>query len=121
MKILPLQIDSAVTALLDYGLIAILLVIVGYFAWHLYRIQEENSKEWKSEAKESSKIVLELTNKQNNINEKQLDLQTQGNMQSKEFYDALNNKMDLLPEKIMKEMQYQKLVQAQQTNNTTSA
>lgn len=118
---IPLQIDGALTALLDYGLIGILLVIVGYFAWHLYRIQEENSKEWKSEAKESSKAVYELTSKQNNINEKQLELQTQGNVQSKEFYDALNNKMDLLPEKILKEMQYQKLVQAQQPNNTTPA
>jgi len=118
--LIPLQLESAISSFLNYGIVGALLIVVGFFAWHLYKIQEENSREWKFEAKASNKQFVELASKQNDIAEKQLELQKQGNIQTKEYYDSMDSKMDTLPAKIMKEIQYQKLVEAQ-NNNTTSA
>ncbi len=116
----PLQMQEVGNALLDYGIIGIALLIVGYFAWHLYKIQERNSEEWKKDAKESHKAFQELSSKQNMIAEKQIEIQEKQMIQTKDFYDSLNEKVEDLPGRMIKEMNYQKLLAQQSSNNTPS-
>lgn len=117
----PLQIDVAGTKLLDYGVLGIVLFIVGYFAYKLFMQQQEYTKEWKVEAKEAHHAFIELSAKQNSIAEKQIDIQREQSLQTKEFYDNIIKRVDELPARTLKEINYSRLQQTQNHPNTTPA
>lgn len=117
----PLQIDLAGTKLLDYGVLGLVLFFVGYFAYKLYMQQQEYTKEWKSEAKEARMEVFELTSKQNSISEAQVEIQKAQALQTKEFYDNMIRKIDEVPRRTVKEIDYSRLQHQQNTPNTTPA
>jgi len=99
-------IDQAGSALIDYGLLGIILIGVAYFAWSLHRTQQKYADEWRKEASESSKAVIELSGRQIGIQEKQSEIQEKQNLQTKEFYDSLGKQVDELPSKIRREIEY---------------
>lgn len=118
---LPLQVDLAGAKLLDYGVLGIVLFFVGYFAYKLYMQQQEYTKEWKTEAKEARLEVFELTSKQNSISEAQLEIQKSQAVQTKEFYDNIIKRVDDIPGRTVKEINYNRLQEKQNSPNTTPA
>ena len=102
----PLQIEKISNVLLDYGVLGVILIAVAYFAWHLYKTQQTYADEWRKEAKEMTTAVVDISKEQNKINQRQVDIQEKQTIQTKEFYDALNIKMDEMPEKLIKEWRY---------------
>ena len=118
---IPLQIDLAGTKLLDYGVLGLVLFGVCYFAWHLFKTQQKYTDEWRTEAKEMSKAVVSISNEQNKINHRQVEIQEKQTAQTKEFYDSLSQKVDGMPEKFIKEWRYSQLQDQQNNPHNTPA
>lgn len=102
--ILPLQITNAGNALVDYGVLGIVVVGIGYFAWHLFKTQQRYAEGWREEAKEMSKAFIELSAKQNSIAEKQADIQERQLVQTKDYYDTMIKRVDDMEERVIKEI-----------------
>lgn len=114
---IPLQIEAAGTKLLDYGVIGIALVFVGFFAWYLFKKQEKNADEWRDQSKKMSESFITLVTKQNETNQRLIDIREKDHSENKEFHEDISKKVDELPEKFIKEFEYRQLRQ-QNINNT---
>lgn len=104
---IPLSSDivySSTSRLLEYGLLGVFLVLLGVFAWHLYRKIDENSNEWKDMAKSMNKNYTDIVLQQNEQNKKLIAIQRESSIQNKQFHDSMKNKMDRMPTHIVREI-----------------
>lgn len=104
MILLPLQIENVGNSLLDYGVLGIVVVGIGYFAWHLFKTQQKYAEGWREEAKDMSKAFIELSAKQNSIAEKQADIQERQLVQTKDYYDTVMKRMEDMEDKVIREI-----------------
>ena len=117
----PLQIEKAGNVLLDYGLLGALVLALVYLAWHQYSKDQRLSDEYRKDAKQSNEKLMELSFRQTSLQEKQTELQEKQANQTKEFYDSIGKKIDEIPDRVMKEMDYKKLQEAQNRPHNTPA
>lgn len=105
-----LQVDTVIaSSLAEYGIVGVVLLAVGYYAWNLTATQKKYAEEWRQEASTSSKAVIELSTRQIAIQEKQSELQQTQNAQTKEYYDNMNRRMDEMPAKVAEKIKLDKL------------
>jgi len=118
--LLPLQIDQAATKLLDYGILGLALIFVGFFAWYLFKQQQRYAEGWREQSAKLADSFVDLTSKQNQTNQRLIDIREKDVMQAKEYHEDIRKSVDNIPEKIIKELNYQRL-QISQNPNVTPA
>jgi hypothetical protein len=104
MKLYFLNLTNAGSALIDYGVLGIVVLAVGYFAWHLFKTQQKYAEGWREEAKEMSKAFIELSAKQNAIADRQADIQERQVSQTKEYYDSVSKKISDMETRVIEEI-----------------
>ena len=110
MKFPFLQIDATfANSLAEYGILGLVLLAVGYYAWNLTTAQRRYAEEWREEASVSGKAIIELSTRQIAIQEKQAELQQQQTQQTKEYYDSMNRRMDEMPGKVAEKLKLDRL------------
>ena len=118
--LIPLQIQQATTKLLDYGILGLALVFVGFFAWYLFKQQQRYAEGWREQSAKLSDSFVSISQKQNETNQRLIDIREKDVMQSKDYHEDIRRSVDAIPEKIIKELNYQKF-QISQNPNLTSA
>ncbi len=116
-----MQIGEAGTRLLDYGVLGIALIFVGFFCWYLINAREKDAKEWKEQGKEMSKNFVQLVTKQNETNQRLIDIREKDSNENREFHEDISRKVDDLPNRLLKEMEYRTLQKSQSNAHTTPA
>jgi hypothetical protein len=114
--IIPLQVEAAGTKLLDYGIIGIALVFVGFFAWYLFKKVEKDGDLWRAESSKMNDNFITLVTEQNKTNQRLIDIREKDVAQNKDFHDSMKKSVEDLPAQTIRELKYHNL-QAQQTHN----
>ena len=120
LMIIFFQLENVFVRLLDYGVLGIVLIIVGYFAFKMYNKINEDQKIWREEAIKSRQDLIDLTVKQNELNTTLIQIrQNDVKDHNKHFYD-IRKKLENLPSDLRKELSVE-LLQAKCENkiNTT--
>jgi hypothetical protein len=104
MKLYFLNLTNAGNALIDYGVLGIVVLAVGYFAWHLFKTQQKYAEGWREEAKEMSKAFIQLSTKQAMIDEKQAEIQERQMNQQQHNHEETITKLDKMESKIIEEI-----------------
>ena len=117
----PIQIETALLDFKNYGLPGLIILALGFFAWKLYSQQVKYAEGWREEAKEMTQNFMNLSQKQNETNNRLIDIREQDVAQNKEFFKNISEKVSEIPEKTIKELEYQKLQRSQHVPNNTPA
>jgi hypothetical protein len=104
MKLYFLNLTNAGNVLLDYGVLGVVVLATGYFAWYLFKTQQKYAEGWREEAKEMSKAFIELSAKQNAIADRQADIQERQVSQTKEYYDSVSKKISDMETRVIEEI-----------------
>ena len=116
-----LQIENASNKLIDYGILGVVLIFVGFFAYKMYNKINEDQKIWRDEAIQSRKELINLSIKQNELNNKLIDIrQKDVDQNEKNFYD-IRKQLDNMPESLRKELKAEFPEIACNFTNKTSA
>lgn len=94
------QIQDAGLRLLDYGILGIMLVIVGFFAYKMWQKINEDQNIWRNEAIESRKDQTKLMEKQNELNQALLNIREKDVEQHKNQFHDLKKMVEKLPDEI---------------------
>ncbi len=116
--LLPLQLESATAKLLDYGILGLALVFVGFFAWYLFKQQQRYAEGWREQSSKLAENFVDLVSKQNQTNQRLIDIREKDVAQSEKHHEDVKKGIQDLPEKIIKELNYQRLQISQQPNTT---
>lgn len=98
---IPFQIvaDPAQT-FLEYGLLGALVLVLFIVVRHLYDQTKETSKTWKEMAIKNQDSFIELSSKQNDTNQRLIDIREKDILEAREFRRELNRRMDEMPLKV---------------------
>ena len=118
LLLFQLPIEGAANKLLDYGVIGIMIIFLAFIAFKFYQKIDENSKEWKQQAKDMAEKYTSLNIAQNENNKELIRIRNQDVTQNKEHQEKVERKLDELPEKILKEIQFAELQRKQKPNLT---
>lgn len=118
---IPLQIETALLDFKNYGLPGLIILALGFFAWKLYSQQVKYAEGWRMEAKEMTQNFMDLSSKQNETNNRLIDIREKDVAQNKEFYDDITKKVEAIPERTVRELDYRKLQRSQPSPNNTPA
>ncbi|RRO19686.1 hypothetical protein [Flavobacteriaceae bacterium 14752] len=98
------QIEQAGNKLLDYGILGVVLLFIGFFAWKMYQKINADQEVWRSEAIQSRKDLIELSVKQNELNSKLVDIREKDVEQNKDNHNNIKRHLERLPEEVAKEV-----------------
>jgi hypothetical protein len=98
------QIDKALSALLEYGILGALLIFVGFFAYKMYIKINEDQKIWRNEAIASRKDLTNLMVRQNELNSTLINIRQKDVDQNKENFHDIKQHLERLPEQVAKEI-----------------
>lgn len=98
------QLENASTRLLDYGVLGVVLLFIGYFAYKMYNKINEDQKIWREEAIKSRDDLIQLTIKQNELNSRLIEIRKQDVDDQRTNFYSLQKKLDNIPENVRKEL-----------------
>lgn len=104
MLLLLLQLENASNRLLDYGVLGVVLVFIGFFAYKMYMKINEDQKIWREEAIKSRDDLIDLTIKQNELNSKLIEIRERDVDDQRTNFYSIQKKIDNMPESIRKEL-----------------
>jgi len=113
-----LPLDGAANKFLDYGVIGAMVIFLSFIAYKFYQKIDENSKEWKHQARDMAEKYTDLNIAQNENNKELIRIRNQDVTQNKEHQEKVERKLEELPEKIMKEFHFAELQRKQRANTT---
>ena len=99
------QLDSATNKLVDFGIIGVVLIFVGFMAYKMWIKINSDQEIWRTEAIESRKELINLSLKQNELNTKLIDIRERDVDLNKDNFHAIKQRLDEIPEKVRKELQ----------------
>ena len=86
------QLDSATNKLVDFGIIGVVLIFVGFMAYKMWIKINEDQIIWRNEAIQSRQDLTGLMQKQNEINQDLISIRREDVNQNKEnFHDIKEN------------------------------
>lgn len=118
---LQMDTDAAGSIVLDYGVLGVALLALAYFAWHQYRRDQMHSDELKKDNKEMNEKFITLSTRQTNIQEKQAELWEKHSIQTQHFHESMQQKVDDIPLKVLKEIIYKQLEDAKNSGRNNPA
>ena len=98
------QLENESTRLLDYGVLGVVLLFIGYFAYKMYNKINEDQKIWREEAIKSRDDLIQLTIKQNELNSRLIEIRKQDVDDQRTNFYSLQKKLDNIPENVRKEL-----------------
>lgn len=101
--------EAATKPFLEYGVIGALCVLLLIAVRHLYLEYKKNSETWKQVALKSQDNFIEISKKQNETNQKLIEIRERDADQNKNFHVAIGKRLDEMPERIVKEFEYRKV------------
>lgn len=101
---LQIPIAEASNRLFEYGLSGVLVVVFGFIVWKLYMKLDAEAKTWQKMALDLNKSQVEILVKQNETNNRLLDVQKKANAQTLEFYKRMEKGIEEMPTKVAKEV-----------------
>ncbi len=114
--------DQAAAPLLEYGVIGALCLLLLIAVRYLFLEHEKNSKIWQELAINSQNNFLEISVKQNQTNDKLIEIRERDVDQAKNFHFEISKKIDEHTSRILKEVEYRKTKEIQYRNeNVTPA
>ena len=101
--------EQVTTPFLEYGVIGALCVLLLFAVRYLFKKSEENSAIWQDIAINSQKSFVAISLKQNETNQKLIEIRERDVDQAKHFHVEISKKMEDMPARILKEIEYRKL------------
>lgn len=113
-----LQLEKlAGSVLSEYGIIGIGFLALSYLAWHQYSRERSLAEEWRLDSKETNGKFVEISYKQAATQEKVSELLETLAVQQKEYHESVHSKISEVPRKVIKEIKYHELQEAQNRPN----
>jgi len=111
--IMILQADPVSGKFLEYGLLGALVVALFFVVRYLYLESKKDTQIWKDMALKSQENYITISIEQNKTNQKLIEIRQKDVEEAKEFRAEVTQRLNELPERILKELHYQKLNNAQ--------
>lgn len=108
-----LQADPVSGKFLEYGLLGALVVALFFVVRYLYLESKKDTQIWKDMAIKSQESFVNISIKQNETNQKLIEIRQKDVEEAKEFRAEVTQQLNELPERILKELHYKKLTDAQ--------
>lgn len=86
--------------LLEYGLLGVLVLVLGFVIWHLYKSKNDDVQIWKDMATKSHEQYIHLSIKQNETNSKLIDIREKDVEAGKEQRAKIIKDLEDMPAKV---------------------
>lgn len=94
------QIQDVGLRLIDYGVLGIMLVVLGFFAYKMWQKINEDQNIWRNEAIQSRKDQTRLMEKQNELNQELLHIRQKDVEQNKDNFHDIKQELEKLPQEV---------------------
>ena len=105
--IMILQADPVSGKFLEYGLLGALVVALFFVVRYLYLESKKDTQIWKDMALKSQENYITISIEQNKTNQKLIEIRQKDVEEAKEFRAEVTQRLNELPERILKELHYQ--------------
>lgn len=98
------QLERASNRLLDYGVLGVMVIGLAVLLYRMWEKINKDQEMWRSEAIESRKAFITLSQQQNLTNQKLIAIRERDVDQNKDFHVLIQKKIDEFPSEVRKEM-----------------
>lgn len=116
-KPLFFQLENVSNKLLDYGILGIMVIVIGFIAFKMYNKINDDQKEWREIAKTQLNHNYKTNIEQNSINQKLIDIRERDVQENRDFHRLMENKMDQFPTEVRTQLRSELLEHKLQLKN----
>lgn len=117
MMIIFFQLQNVSDKLLDYGILGIMVIVIGFIAYKMYNKINDDQKEWREIAKTQMNHNYKTNIEQNSINQKLIDIRERDVQENRDFHRLMEAKMDKFPREVRTQLKSELLEHKLQIKN----